>query len=338
MILIYRFTEALINSKVLLSRKTLSQKKKNKQTNNSPKKLDPLIYSKEIDVSLAWRAIFRGHLLGDLIIDTAKITFLDSQEQENRQTGLEGELSWKKVFVTLIPIDIETLKIKNSSVALKNNDFKKPIDVFISQIELDATNINNSERKNKTIFSALNLTAKLQDHAPLKVSGAFDVLAKIPAFDLAITLKDFNLPSVNDLLMAYGPVTFTSGRVNVYSEVATKDTKVDGYVKAFFKRLDVIAPSENFKGIKHIFYEVVIALGNLLLRDTKKEVAFRVPIEGPITQISVSTKTAFFSALKNAFKDEKLKEGLEKSISLKNVASDDKPAAKKDFLNKAKKL
>jgi hypothetical protein len=300
------------------------------------KQLDPLIHAKEIDVSLAWRALFRGRFLGDLTITEAKITFLDSQTKENAQSGLEGDLDWKHVFTTLVPIDIEDLKIHHSTIAFKNTDFKKPVDVYISQIEMSATNINNIERKNKAIFSDLNLSAKFQDQAPITINGAFDILAKIPAFDLAMTLKNFELPKLNELLLVYGPVSFTSGNVSVYSEIATQQTRVDGYVKAFFKNLDVVAPHESFKSFKHFLYEMVTALGNLLLRDHKKEVAFRVPIEGPITQLSVSTSKAFFSALKNAFKDNKLKEGLEKSISLKNVKPGDKPEAKTEFIQKVK--
>jgi hypothetical protein len=301
------------------------------------KVLDPLIRANEIDVSLAWRALLRGRLLGNLSIEGAQITFLDSQSKDNAQSGLEGNLDWKGVFVTLVPINIEDLKIRNSTIAFKNTDFKKPIDVYLSQITLDVTNINNSQRKQKTIFSDLKLSAKLQDQAPITVNGAFDILSKIPAFDMAFTLKNFNLPLINDLLFVYGPVTFTSGTVSVYSEMATKQTRVDGYVKVFFKKLDVIAPREQFKSFKHLFYEIVTTLGNLLLRDSKKhEVAFRVPIEGPITQLNVSTKKAFFSALENAFKDNQLKEGLERSVSLNDVQKGKKPEAKKEFLKKVK--
>lgn len=296
-----------------------------KYREENQKKLDPLIKAQYIDVSLAWRALFKGRLLGDLVIDSAEITFLDGAKGKT-QSGLEGELNWKDVFVTLVPIAIEDLKIHNTTVAFKNNDLKEPVNVYISDIELDASNINNSERKNQAIFSKLDLKAKLQGQAPLIVQGSFDILAKIPAYDLALTVKEFDLPQINKLLFAYGPVTFTKGSVSVYSEMATQQTRVDGYVKVFFKQLDVVAPAEVFDSFKHLFYEVLTALGNLLLRSSeKKEVAFRVPIEGPITELSVSAKDAFFSALKNAFKEDKLQEGLEKSISLKDVKKGKKP-------------
>lgn len=303
------------------------------------KKLDPLIKAQNINVSLAWRALFKGRLLGDLAIDTATITFLDSQSKQNTQSGLEGNLNWKDVFVTLVPISIEALEIKNSSISFKNYDLKEPIHVYISDIELTASNINNSERKEKAIFSDLNLSAKLLDKAPLSIQGSFDILSKIPAYDMALTVKDFNLPEINKLLFAYGPVTFTSGTLSVYSEMATQQTRVDGYVKVFFKRLDVVAPAEVFDSFKHFLYEMATALGNLLLRSSKdKEVAFRVPIEGPITQLSVSAKEAFFSAIKNAFTDKKIEEGLEKNISLKNVEKGKKPESSPEEKKKIEAL
>ncbi|MES2767516.1 MAG: DUF748 domain-containing protein [Bdellovibrionota bacterium] len=309
-----------------------------KYREDQKKKLDPLIKADLIDVSLAWRALFKGRLLGDLNINKAEITFLDGTKN-NTQSGMEEDLSWKDVFVTLIPIDIEDLKIHNSIIAFKNYDLKEPINVYISQIELRASNINNSERKSKTIFSDLNFSAKLQDQAPIHIKGSFDILSKIPAYDLSLTIKEFNLPIINKLLFAYGPVTFTRGNLSVYSEMATQKTRVDGYVKAFFKNLDVVAPKEVFDSFKHFLYEMVTALGNLLLRSSeKKEIAFRVPIEGPITQLSVSGKEAFFSALKNTFKDEKLKEGLEKSISMEDVKKGKKPEASAEEKKKIKAL
>lgn len=308
-----------------------------KQREDNSKKLDPLFKADEIEVSLAWRAIFKGKVLGDLKIDEAEIVFLDSQSKDGSQSGADKD--WKEVFVTLIPIDIEDLKIHDSSIAFKNYDFKKPINVYISDIELHASNINNTERKNKAIFSDLDLKAKILDKAPITVNGAFDILAKIPAYDLSMTVKDFDISEINPLLLVYGPLSFTSGTVNVYSEMATKDTRVDGYVKAFFKRLDVVAPTEKFISIKHFFYEIAAAVGNLLLRSSdKKEVAFRVPIDGPITNLSVSITDAFKSALKNAFTDDKLTEGLEKSISLKNVAKGKKPEASPAEKAKIKEL
>ncbi len=287
----------------------------------------PLLSIKHVDVSLAWRALFKGRILADLIIDQAQINLIDSNQKENIQTGLEGNVNWQDVFITLVPIDIESLKIQKSQIHFRNYDLAKPINVYLAAVDLSATNINNTERVQTPAYSEINLTAKLQDKTSIHLRGRFDILSKIPAFDLSLIMEDFDLTQINDLLKIYGPLTFTRGTLSLYSEMATRETRVDGYIKPFFKGIDVVANQEVFANFKHFFNEVITALGNLILRSNEKTVAFRVAIDGPVNELSISTKDAFLSALKNAFTGDKIQEGLEGSISLKDVKKGQKPEA-----------
>lgn len=281
----------------------------------------PFFFVDQLDLSLAWRGLFQGKLLGDLTVKGMRLAFLDSETKAKKETG-EGE-DWKSVVGKLIPIELESLKIRESSVHFVNRDLKVPLDVVLDQITLDATNIKNTEESIEILPSTVEFSARFQKTAPVKGQARMNLLAKMPVFEAKAQMEKLDITKLNDFFVAYGPVSFTKGKFSIFAEVSTKDNRIVGYLKPFFEDLDVISDHEHFDSPKRFFNEVGLALGNLILRNSKeKTVATKIEFAGAAMSPDIDKWGAFWTSLRNGF-IEALQRSLENTISIKDVPAAD---------------
>ena len=71
------------------------------------------------------------------------------------------------------------------------------------------------------------------------VRGDFLASQQGPAFNLKVAIQNTDMPSMNDILRAYGSFDVAAGQFSVFSQVAVKDGNIDGYVKPMFANLKV---------------------------------------------------------------------------------------------------
>lgn len=275
-----------------------------------------LLTIREVDLSLAWRALFRKELSGDITVDDAVIRLADSQDEKKKQLAVDEKKSnWQDVFDLLIPISIESLKVYRSAIYFTNRDLKVELPIRLEEIEFSAEDIRT---KAKNMQSPFQLTAKFQDHAPLWVKGTSDILSSPFRADLDFKLNKFKINSINDISRHYVPLDFTEGTVDVFGEAATSQGRMKGYVKLFYQDGDIIAPKQQILSVKHLFFEIATAFGNWILKNnSSKKVAARIPFEYDGKSFNIETSEAFWSTIKNAF--DEMKPELENSISLKSL-------------------
>ncbi|MBX2987184.1 MAG: YihY family inner membrane protein [Bdellovibrionaceae bacterium] len=279
----------------------------------------PLLEVRDIDLSVAWRALFRGRILADLVIDGARLNIIDSADGSKRQTGAE-EKDWKDVFFTLLPIRVERLQIRDSEIHLLNFDLKEtPLDVKLMAINLNASNIHNSLKEKDPLPTPVRATALFQGKAALNIEGRVNVLSKDLRFDLDGRLEEFPLTELNPLLLAYFPFTVTSGTLTLAAEAATRNGQLVGYVKPALRDIDVISSRETYPTLRRVGFEVVMALGNLILRNGQTvTVATKLSFEGPLKSPSFAVGEAFWKSVQNAF-GQPIPAEVENSIHLDSV-------------------
>jgi hypothetical protein len=277
----------------------------------------PLIHVHEMDLSVAWRALFKGKFLADLHVDTLKVYLTDSEKAEKKQVGTE-EKDWKKVVGDLFPIDFESVRVANSEVHFVNKDYRVPVDVMVDEITLSARNLKNTDDKKELLPSTATLTARMQKSANMVVNARFNALRDPMAFDVNAEMKKLDLLSMNNFMLVYGPFSFAHGTLSVFSEVAVKDGQVKGYVKPFFENVKMVANQEKFMSIRHVFNEFVIGAGNLILRNNNNESASKVEFAGAMKKPDIDIWGAVWTALKNGF-GKPLPEKLDNEININSV-------------------
>ncbi|WP_413944040.1 DUF748 domain-containing protein [Bdellovibrio sp. HCB-162] len=278
---------------------------------------DPLIEIKHTDLSLAWRALFKGKLLGDLKVDGVLLNLVDSQEKKKQQFG--GGEDWKTVVGKLIPIELESFKLTHGEVLFVNKEFKVPVKIVMDEINAEATNIKNTDDRKELLPSTVQASARLQKSAKLHAEAKINLLSRLPAFESKFKLDKLDVTKLNDFFLAYGSFTVHSGKFSLYGEVSTKENMVKGYVKPFFENLDVMSPKEKFESPKRFFNEVAIAWANVFLRNSKDHtVATKIEFEGASKAPNINKWGAFWESLRNGFV-EALKKQLDEKITIKDV-------------------
>lgn len=274
----------------------------------------PLIHLETATVTIAWKELFRGQILSDVSVNGLTINYVDSAFPDKKQAPKD----WRKLVKELMPIKISSFDLANSAFHFYNNDFKVPVEVSVTDIDLEVKNLRNTAGEKK-MPSSYKLEAQLEKSGKITSKGRFNALKKDPVFDGSFKMENFRLRELNDYLRVYGPVTFNRGTFNIYSEVAIKEGKVAGYVKPFMKKADFIKNNESFINGRHLLLEVTGGMTNLLLRASKDgSAAAQVDFKGPLKKPNIETKDAIMSALSNAFKDP-LKQKVDHDINLKDV-------------------
>jgi hypothetical protein len=118
-----------------------------------------------------------------------------------------------------------------------------------------------------------------------------------------MAIHDTQLPSLNDLLRAYGRLEVAQGIFSLFSQISVKEGQAQGYVKPMFSGLKVYSfKQEKHKPILHQAYEAAVgAVSHLLKNPSTNKVATRVDISGPLSKPDVSTWQALGEILRNAF-------------------------------------
>lgn len=271
----------------------------------------------EVDVSVAWREIFRGKIVTDIIVENAD--FVVIKEIKKLSTPKDKT---KEAKDTLFPLKIEKVELRNSSLTLDQyEDIDGKGKMRVSDINGFAENLKPDE---KSPLSPFNLKAKILETSNVSFDGHLKLLEKPMSWDVDAVAKGVDLPKFNPILKDKLPLTITSGTLELYSEIKSKNGNVQGYVKPFMNNLDIIKnEGEDFKGVKHFGIEILTAVGNLILRDESKKRSIATKVDFTYDgKFKVNTGKAVTRALKHSFADEddkeerkdKIKRGIENRL------------------------
>ncbi len=135
------------------------------------------------------------------------------------------------------------------------------------------------------------------------VSGNFLASKHGPAFNVKVAIQNTDLPSLNDILRAYGRFDVAAGQFSVFSEVSIKDGDINGYVKPMFANLEVYNyQKDKNTDVLHQAKELVIGGASHLFKNSSTQrVATEVDLKGKLTSPDVSTWQAIVQVLHNAF-------------------------------------
>lgn len=264
-----------------------------------------------IDVSLAWREIFKGKLKTDIEADGVRFLLIKDIKKLKAPKKEEKETAKKKLF----PLKIERFDLHDGSITLEGYEaLDEKTHFTINDINGRATNLVADD---KNPLSYFNLTAKIVDpDATLKVAGELNMKADPLKWDFDAELRNFHLNLMNPYFKKHMPLSFTKGTLDLYSEVLSEEGKVKGYVKPFIRELDVVANKEHFKNAKHFGFEIISALGNLILREKKtKSVATKMDFTFD-KKFQINTGKTVKKAIQHGF-EQQLSPGIDDQYKLK---------------------
>jgi Domain of Unknown Function (DUF748) len=289
----------------------------------------PFFASQRIDLSIEWRSIFHGSLVGELIFDRPTLLFTKDKVEPNQLR--QDSTDFKKLLNDFMPLRINRVEIRKGIVRYRDEGSTPLVDVEITNMSLLAQNLRNSYDSSTLLPAKVTASASLYE-GDLSFNMHINPLANAPTFDLNTEIKNTNLVKLNDFFQAYAKIDVNKGTFGMYTEVAAKEGKFTGYVKPIIKNLDVLGKEDRKDNILRKLWEATAgAAGQVFKNQSKDQIATKIPFEGNIDKPNTNVWFAIMNILRNAF-IQALQPSIDNEI---NIAAVDNPKKQeKTFLQK----
>ncbi|SFC36047.1 protein of unknown function [Parapedobacter composti] len=251
------------------------------------------------DLSIEWRSLFRGALVGELVFESPELIF--TKDKAELDAVARDTNDFRQLLRDFMPLRVNRFEVRNGSIRYIDSNTSPIVDIALEKAHIVAENLKNTARKGEKLPS--NLQAEAQAYGgTLTLYMELDALARRPTFDLTAEIEGANLPELNDFFIAYGKFDVSQGTFGLYSEFAADGGRYKGYVKPIIKGLEVMGTEDRKDGFFQRAKEAVVEAVTQLLENPKAEqVATRVPIEGSFGETNVLVWEAVWQLIKNAF-------------------------------------
>jgi len=261
----------------------------------------PFYSTQVLDLSLEWSELIHGALVTKISMQQPSLNFISGPTKDQTQSGEEN--NWGQMLESLVPFKINQLDITNGQVHFQNLYSTPPVDIYLNDISVLATNFTNSRGL------AQELPAGIQAHGKALGRGGLDLqihvnpMAATPAFELVGQLTNVDLVSLNNFLKAYGKFDVARGDFALFTSFAAKDGKYDGYCKVFFNDLKVFSwDKDKKKDALEIFWKAIVGtLTTAFKNQPHDQLATKIPISGSFGTTDVHVWSTIATLLRNAF-------------------------------------
>ncbi|MBK6540127.1 MAG: DUF748 domain-containing protein [Flavobacteriales bacterium] len=290
----------------------------------------PFMSAEVIDLSVEWRALFEGALVGELVIEHPELRFTKDAAEPAAVQKDTADL--RSLLNDFMPLSVNRVEINNGVIRYKDGGSSPPVDVQVDAIEALAFNLINTADSTTLLPASIKATAQVYG-GDLKFTMGLDPLAKTTLFDMNVELVHTDLTRINDLFKAYGNFDVNKGTFGLYAEMATRDGAFDGYVKPVIKDLDVLGKDDREDNLFRKLWEGIVGTAGALLTNPKKDqVATKVTFKGRLDDPKVGTWSAIAKVVSNAF-IEALPPALDHEIDIATVGEEG-PDEKKGLLQR----
>jgi hypothetical protein len=278
----------------------------------------PFFSSPEIDLSVEWRALFKGSVTGEIYVERPIVNF---SKTPGKKTNAKTDTSdFRTVIKNLMPLKINHFEITNGQLHYIDRFSNPKVDVFMKNINAVASNIKNVNDE-KELLPA-NLKAKANVYGgTFSLDVKFDALNKLPTFDMNARLTNMDMTQLNAFFKAYGNFDVKKGNMGLYTEFAAKDGAFNGYVKPLLKDLDIVQWNKQEGNLGQILWETLVgSVAELLKNQRKDQLATKVPVKGRFDNPKIGLFDAVVYVLKNAFVNA-LKPSIDNTVNIGNVST-----------------
>ena len=280
----------------------------------------PFFSTTQIDLSVHWGALFHGNIVGEIIFEKPQVNFVASQDTADSQYG--EDVDWTEPIKDLIPLQINLFTINNGEIHFRNFSSEPPVDVYLSNLQVQATNLSNAKDVGQTLPSHLALSATSVGNGKLSLEGDMNILKKIPDIDLDLKFESVDITALNDFLRAYANVDAEQGVFNLYAEFLTVDGQVDGYVKPLITDLTILDSDEEGTFLNKAWQGVVGTVMEIFENQPKDQFATKVPLNGNLNDTEAGILPGVWNIFKNAFV-EAFKRNTDNTIDFGSTSSPD---------------
>ena len=278
----------------------------------------PFFSTAVLDLSLEWSELFHGALVSKIAMINPSLNFISGPTKDQTQTGNEND--WGKTLESLVPFKINRLAVTNGQVHFQNLYSDPPVDIYLNEISVLATNFTNARRSDQRLPAGITAHGKALGYGGLDLVVHLNPVASQPTFELTGQLTNVNLVSLNSFLRAYGKFDVARGDFALFTSFAASDGNYDGYCKVFFNHLKVFNWSKDkHKDALEIFWQAIVGtLAATFKNQPHDQLATKIPISGAFGKTDVHIWPTIATLLRNAF-IKSLVPKLDEPVKVENV-------------------
>ncbi len=266
----------------------------------------PFIDIPASDLSVEWKALFKGAVVGEIIFERPKLNFIGGDGKETKKTGNDTQtgkdVDWTKPLKELMPLQINRLEINDGTVAFYDFTTKPKVDIRLEGLQVLATNLNNADKQKERLPSNVIASATSVGGGKLHLNMDMNVLKETPDMDLNLKFEKINMPALNDFFMAYSKIDIERGTFNLYTELAVNNGKITGYVKPVAQNIKVVDWEKDKKNpINLVWQSIVGVVAEFFENQKENQFATKVPLQGNLNNIESGVWPTVWNVFRNAF-------------------------------------
>jgi hypothetical protein len=260
----------------------------------------PFFSANIIDLSVQWRELFHGALVGQIEVDRPSINFVNSPAPETSQTSVDK--SWLEHVKELFPLKINRFEINDGEIHFRDFSRNPNVDLYMTKTHVVAVNLTNSRRLSQTLVATIDAVGIVPKEGNFKFHLQADPLADRPTFQLAAEMTDVDLTQWNNFLEAYGGVDASKGTFSVFTEMQVEQGKLQGYIKPILNHLEIARWKRAHENPLKVIWETIVAgVAEVLKNQPKDQIATRIPLSGDVSNPDAGIFATIGNLLRNAY-------------------------------------
>jgi hypothetical protein len=264
----------------------------------------PLLAAPRLDLSISWKEIFHGGLVGKAEFDQPELNFVDGATGADSQSG--RGVDWRQQLEALVPMKLNELRVVDGKVFFRNFISDPPVDLRATSVNGVIHNLTNVRDKQGKRVADLEFHADILGQAPLETRAKFDPFEDFQDFDFDLKVTGIELTKLNQLFQAYAKLDAASGHGDIVVQLQAKDGELSGYAKPIMQDVkiaswqqDVVEQHDN--PLRVAWEATAGFVKNLFKNQPENQLATKVEFRGSIKDPKTSTLDTLINILHNAF-------------------------------------
>jgi hypothetical protein len=282
-----------------------------------------------IDLSIEWKALLHGSVVGELVFEEPMIRF--TKDKVEPTSVRNDSTDFRELLDDFMPLQVNRVEVTDGRIRYTDEYSTPPVDIAMTNTNVLALNLRNSYDSAAVLPATVKASASIYEGS-LDFNMKINPLADDPTFDMNAEVKNTNLVKLNEFFQAYAKIDVNKGTFGLYTEVAAKEGQFSGYVKPLIQDLDVLGKEDRDDNIFRKMWEGLAGgVGEIFQNQKKDQVATKIPFRGNLKNPRTNTWSAIINVLENAF-IQAIQPSIDYEINLASVDSPNKE--KKGFLAK----
>ena len=253
-----------------------------------------------MDLTLQWRALFRGRAVGEVVMHDPVLNFVQGPSNEQQQLGTG--VNWPQEIRDLSPFKLNVVEARNGLVTFRAPGISTNDSLTIRDFQMRLRNLTNVQDVAEPAFAEIDVRGGIMGNAPLVLTGRIDPNEMAPTFDIDMSIEGARLVDVNPWLREFLKVDAEDGVFSMYSELAAYEGKFEGYVRPILENPKFTDTSDNEKGpFRKVWEGLVNVAAKILENKQEQQVATQIPLRGEFQDPDVDILTTIVNLLRNAF-------------------------------------